>query len=142
MSTPEGLVKAKVRKALKLRRIYYEQNTAGAMGTAGVPDIRCCRPVDGHFGGIETKAGTWIVSDLQRIKLQELEESMGSAMVVNEANIDLAVKWMDTPGWRVVARFDAKVKNKCTHHIAMRMDGSGATEIKNPPVTRTKRATP
>lgn len=52
--TPEGKVKAAIKKLLKERGIYYYMPVQNGMGIVGVPDIICC--VDGRFMAIEVKA--------------------------------------------------------------------------------------
>jgi hypothetical protein len=136
-TTPEGKIKEKVRADFRAHGTFYEGNTASAMGTNGAPDFRCCRQSDGHYGGVETKAGTWKVSALQRVRLEKLGASMGSAMVINESNLGMLTLWLDSPGWRVIAVINDK--DVCTHHLAIRMDGTGVTKIENPPVSKTKR---
>ena len=53
--TPEGKVKAKVRKKLDEAKAYYFMPATGGYGKSGVPDIVAC--VNGWFIGIECKAG-------------------------------------------------------------------------------------
>ena len=52
--TPEGKVKATVRKLLAQYGAYYTMPLGAGFGVAGVPDFLCC--VDGVFLAVETKA--------------------------------------------------------------------------------------
>lgn len=52
--TPEGRVKAAVKKWLKERGIWFYMPVQNGMGVTGVPDFICCWR--GSFLSIETKA--------------------------------------------------------------------------------------
>jgi hypothetical protein len=54
MITPEGKVKASVKKFLDHWGIWYFLPVSNGMGTMGIPDFICCW--GGRFLGIETKA--------------------------------------------------------------------------------------
>lgn len=53
-TTPEGKVKAAVKKLLKERGVYYYMPMSNGMGVVGAPDFICCW--NGRFLAIETKA--------------------------------------------------------------------------------------
>lgn len=53
-TTPEGKVKAKVKKWLKERGIWYFVPVSAGYGVHGIPDFVCC--ASGLFIGIEVKA--------------------------------------------------------------------------------------
>lgn len=127
-TTPEGKVKAAARKLYTQHGATCFQNTASAMGSNGTPDQLVCRN-DGHFGGIETKANTWKVSALQRIRLTAIAASNGSSMVVNERNLDMLSQWLQRPGTKVNAVFNDK--DVCTHHEAY-VVGYAPFRIENP----------
>jgi len=83
--TPEAAVKAKVKKILESRGIYYFFPAANGMGRAGIPDVICC--MDGHFVGIECKAGKGKVTALQERELTRIAGAGGTAMLINENSV-------------------------------------------------------
>ena len=84
--TPEGKVKAKVRKKLDEAKAYYFMPATGGYGKSGVPDIVAC--VNGWFIGIECKAGNNKPTALQQNNLNAIKASGGTALVINENNIN------------------------------------------------------
>lgn len=84
--TPEGAVKAKVRKILVEEGVYYFSPAANGFGRAGIPDIICC--VQGFFLAIELKAGKGKTTALQEREIAAINAHGGQAMVVNENNIN------------------------------------------------------
>ena len=84
--TPEGKVKAAVRKLLVEFGIYYFSPSANGYGRAGIPDIICC--FGGRFIAIECKAGKGTTTALQDRELAAIRTAGGMAVVVNETNID------------------------------------------------------
>lgn len=84
--TPEKKVKNKVAALLKKYNIYYFFPTTFGMGRSGVPDILCC--AKGHFLGIECKAGENKPTVLQLKELADITDAGGTAIVVNESNLD------------------------------------------------------
>ena len=84
--TPEGKVKAAVKRILNAHDVYYFPPATGGYGRSGVPDIVCC--VNGHFLAIECKAGNGKTTVLQERELQAIRDAGGMAIVVNEVNID------------------------------------------------------
>jgi len=84
--TPEGKVKAKVKKKLDEAKAYYFMPATGGYGKSGVPDIVAC--VNGWFIGIECKAGTNKPTALQQNNLNDIKRSGGTALVINENNIN------------------------------------------------------
>ncbi len=85
--TPERKVKAKVEAILKAEDVYYFFPATHGYGRSGVPDIVAC--VNGHFVGIECKAGTNKPTALQVRELQRIRHANGVAVVVNEQNWDM-----------------------------------------------------
>jgi hypothetical protein len=83
--TPEGKVKAAVRKLLVEFGIYYFSPAANGFGRAGIPDIICC--FGGRFIAIECKAGKGVTTALQDRELAAIRTAGGMTMVVNETNI-------------------------------------------------------
>lgn len=84
--TPEGKVKAAVRKILVEEGVYYFMPAANGFGRAGIPDIICC--VQGFFLAIELKAGKGKTTALQDREIAAINDQGGQAMVVNENNIN------------------------------------------------------
>ncbi len=85
-STPEKKVKDKVVKILKDNGVYYFFPATYGMGRSGVPDIICC--VNGRFLAIECKAGDNKPTALQQRELKLIVDAGGSALVINEQNVD------------------------------------------------------
>lgn len=85
-STPEKKVKDKVVKLLKAHGVYYFYPVTGGYGGSGVPDIVCC--VNGYFLGIECKAGSNKPTPLQEKNLSAIRAAGGTALVINETNIN------------------------------------------------------
>jgi hypothetical protein len=83
--TPEGKVKAAVRKLLVEFGVYYFAPAANGFGRAGIPDIICC--FGGRFIAIECKAGNGVTTALQDRELAAIRTAGGMTMVVNETNI-------------------------------------------------------
>lgn len=91
--TPEGRVKAQVRKTLVKHGVYYFSPPANGYGRVGIPDIICC--MQGKFIAIECKAKGNTPTPLQRRELEAIHNAGGVAMVVNEATVDLLDKWFE-----------------------------------------------
>jgi len=83
--TPEAKVKAKVRDALKRFGAYYVMPVTGGYGRQGAPDFLVCH--NGHFIGVECKAGKGVVTPLQQKNLRDIQEAKGCAIVINENNL-------------------------------------------------------
>ena len=86
MATPEGKVKAKVKKVLDQLNCYYFFPATGGFGRSGVPDIIGC--LEGRFFGIECKANGGKPTALQLKQLEKIEWNGGLAYVVDENNVD------------------------------------------------------
>jgi len=54
-------------------------------GSSGVPDFLVCH--EGHFVGVEAKAGKGKTTALQEDNLQRIRDSGGSTLVINETNL-------------------------------------------------------
>lgn len=83
--TPEAKVKKKVTEILKAHGAYYFYPVTGGYGASGVPDIIGC--IKGRFFGIECKAGRGTTTALQEKNLQQIRDTGGEALVINEQNI-------------------------------------------------------
>lgn len=84
--TPEGKVKAKIKKVLKDNDIYYVMPATGGYGNSGAPDFLIC--LNGKFVGFETKAAGNKPTALQQKNLDQITAQGGLALVVNEDNVD------------------------------------------------------
>lgn len=85
-STSEKKVKDRVVKILKDNGVYYFFPATYGMGRSGVPDIICC--VNGRFIAIECKAGGNKPTTLQQRELKLIADAGGSALVINEQNVE------------------------------------------------------
>ena len=85
-STPEKLVKEKIKKILKEYGVYYAMPMGTGYGNSGVPDFLCC--VNGKFLAIEAKAGKGIPTALQEKNLRDIKAAGGDAFVVNEDGLE------------------------------------------------------
>ena len=83
--TPEAKVKKVVVQQLTDMGAYFFYPVTGGYGRSGVPDIIGC--YNGIFFGIECKAGKNKPTPLQEKNLDDIAESGGLAMVVNEDNM-------------------------------------------------------
>lgn len=85
MVTPEGKVKAKVKKVLKVLGAYYVMPATGGYGSSGAPDFLVC--YNGRFVGIECKAGDNQPTALQAENLHNIRNAGGWGLVINEKNV-------------------------------------------------------
>lgn len=92
MSTPEGKVKSALKKMLKHYGAYFTMPVMTGYATNGTPDFSV-----GHAGrylAIEAKAGDGVPTELQWVRLREVERAGCSTMVINEQNLQLLEKWL------------------------------------------------
>ena len=82
----------KIKKFLKDNDIFYVKFFANAYTPSGVPDILACH--NGNFLGIEVKAEGGKVSELQKVKLNEIAEAGGGAVVVFPSGFELFKKYI------------------------------------------------
>ncbi len=84
--TPEGKVKADVKKWLKARGIWYFMPPANGFGNSGVPDFVCCWR--GRFLAIETKAPgkRHNLTTMQETQIMGIHAAGGSAVVVDDVS--------------------------------------------------------
>ena len=92
--TPEGKVKAKIKKILKEHNIWYAMPHGAGYGDAGIPDFLCCMPPDGKFIAIEAKANGGQPTKLQEKNLSDIDARGGIPWIVDEINIDLFELWI------------------------------------------------
>ena len=86
--TPEGIVKAEIKKILKEHGAYYTMPMTFGYGGSGAPDFIAC--VNGHFVGIEAKADTKKrgPTAIQRRTLQVIADAGGYGIVIDCHNYD------------------------------------------------------
>lgn len=91
-TTPEGKVKARVKKVLQDLNAYYVMPATGGYGSSGAPDFIAC--LYGNFIGIECKSGKNQPTLLQLKHLSDIKSAGGKSIVVNEANLDQLRDWL------------------------------------------------
>jgi Holliday junction resolvase len=84
--TPEGKVKAAVKKLLEISHVYFFMPSANGYGRAGISDFIAC--ANGHFISIETKAGKGTTTALQDREIERVKAAGGTALIINERNLD------------------------------------------------------
>lgn len=84
--TPEGKVKAKVKKVLNDIGAYYAMPVGTGFGNSGVPDFLVC--LRGRFYAIECKANGGKTTALQEKHLADIRDAGGVSLVVHEANVE------------------------------------------------------
>ena len=100
--TPEGRVKARLRKHLDRLGIYHFMPPANGFGRAGIPDIVGC--MNGQFVAFECKAGRGKTTALQEREIAAIQSAKGWAFVINEDNVDAVEELLKME------------KNKCDAH--------------------------
>lgn len=82
----EQKVQKKITDYLDSLGAYYLKVHGSAYQPAGTPDLLCC--VNGMFVGIEVKKPKGgIVSELQKFKIKEIQNSGGIAFVANSLEV-------------------------------------------------------
>ena len=95
--TPEGKIKARVRRILEINKVYHFMPATGGYGRSGVPDIVGC--ANGKFFAIECKASAdKKPTALQQKELDHIEEAGGFTFIVCD---DRTVKHFEV--WLVAA---------------------------------------
>ena len=91
--TPEGTVKAAIKRRLKELGVWYCMPMGTGFGTSGVPDFICCH--EGRFLAIEAKApgklsNTTVLQDKQ---IMAIHKAGGAAVVVDDVRqLDIIFK--------------------------------------------------
>lgn len=86
-ATPEGRVKARVKKWLDDRGVYYYMPMQNGYGRVGIPDFICCVPwLNGRLVAIETKAPGKRnnTTPNQRREIKSINQAGGFALVVDD----------------------------------------------------------
>ena len=91
--TPEGKVKAQVKKILDEHGVYYFCPATGGYGRSGIPDFICC--FKGKFMAIECKAGVGKLTALQHRELQRIQDAGGECFVVREDSVGNLSSYLD-----------------------------------------------
>lgn len=94
-STPEKKVKEKIKALLKQCGAYYRLDVKTGMASNGDPDFDVC--YQGYFAGIEAKAGKGQPSALQWVRLTEILNAGGTALIINENNLADLEQWLRAP---------------------------------------------
>jgi len=84
--TPEGKVKAAVKKYLQAQGVWFWMPVSNGMGQVGIPDFICC--FNGAFLAIETKAPgklSNVTANQQRV-IDEIKTHGGLALVVDSVD--------------------------------------------------------
>jgi hypothetical protein len=84
--TPEGKVKAAVKKYLQAQGVWFWMPVSNGMGQVGIPDFICC--YNGTFLAIETKAPgklSNVTANQQRV-IDEIKTHGGLALVVDSVD--------------------------------------------------------
>lgn len=93
--TPEKKVKDQIKGLCKEFGAYYAMPVMQGMASNGTPDFLLCHR--GHFAGVEAKAGSGKPTKLQLVRLREIIAAGGTALVINEGNMDVLRQWLDDP---------------------------------------------
>ena len=92
-TTPEGKVKARIKRILGEAGAYYFMPATHGYGSSGHPDIVAC--LNGQFIGIECKANGGKPTELQLKRLRELSSCGGVAVLVDETGVEDFKKHLD-----------------------------------------------
>lgn len=93
-STPEGLVKQKIKRILNERNALHFSPYMAGMGVAGVSDIIAL--YKGRFIAIEAKSdATKKPTELQKKFLFSVEVNGGLPLVIHKGNLDLLTEVLD-----------------------------------------------
>ncbi len=92
--TPEGKVKAAIKKMFTDHGVWYCMPMGQAFGRRGVPDFIAC--VRGVFLAVEAKAKGGKPSKLQLLEMQKILDIGGIALIIYPDNIQYLedVLWM------------------------------------------------
>lgn len=93
MSTPEGIVKNKVKKVLKLFDAYWHCPVQNGMGAPSLDFVCCYR---GRYFAIETKAPGKKPTDRQKVTISDIERAGGKVFVISDdAGCRELAYWLD-----------------------------------------------
>jgi hypothetical protein len=83
--TPEGKIKAEIKRILADYGVYYFMPQPGFLCRVAIPDFIGC--LNGHFIAIEAKAGRKLPTLLQQRELDKVNVAGGVALCINAENI-------------------------------------------------------
>jgi Holliday junction resolvase len=83
--TPEAKVRKAVDAILKASGTYFFAPVSGGYTRAGIPDVIACK--NGHFFGIECKAGKGKTTALQDRELERIGAAGGTPLIIRENNL-------------------------------------------------------
>lgn len=86
MSTPEQLIKKDIKSYLTRIGAFWSMVQGGPYSKPGDPDIIAC--INGRYVGIEVKTSTGRLSELQKIRGEEIEKA-GGVWIVTTSKTDL-----------------------------------------------------
>lgn len=89
---PEGKVKETIKTILHKHHVYYFMPHGGPYGNIGVPDFVCC--FEGKFLAIEAKSKKGVLSERQKMHINDIKNHEGTAFVINEDNINELEQWL------------------------------------------------
>jgi penicillin-binding protein-related factor A (putative recombinase) len=94
LSTPEGKVKARVRKVLKQRNAYYHMPVQNGMGSPSLDFTGCFK---GRYFAVETKAGNKQPTERQAETMKEIADAGGKVFLVNDVTGEIELEnWLDS----------------------------------------------
>jgi len=92
--TPEGKVKAEVKRLLTEAGAWFCMPVGGQFGKAGVPDFLCL--LNGVFFSVETKAKGGKTTKLQDMEMAKIRAAGGFALVTHPGNIEELEEFLRT----------------------------------------------
>jgi len=93
--TPEGRVKAAIKRWLDRNDVWHFSPAANGFGKAGVPDLICCYA--GQFIAIEVKALGNLnrLTELQKLRIEEIRRAGGVAFAADSvAVVEENLAWL------------------------------------------------
>jgi hypothetical protein len=98
--TPEGKVKAKIRKVLNEAGCWHYWPVPGGYGRRTVDVLVLHR---GHFAVIEAKREGKVPTRLQDLELAAVEERGGKTFAINsDEGVKELQRWLETREWRLL----------------------------------------
>lgn len=86
MSTPEGLVKEKIKRILKWHKVHYAMPRGTSYGRQGVADFVCC--AYGRYLAVEAKAHkNSRQTAMQKYEMEQVWRAGGVYLLIHEDNL-------------------------------------------------------